>query len=161
MKLPLVTVAAVTIACGPGAPGGPTMHNKLNDEPPAQTSPVISTDILARDPITNHASIVHILIGWNGSSDAEHRDPRAATRTKHDAEELVRELVGKLKTGADFDALMKQYSEDPGSATGHSYEVSPDASLVIEFRQLGTRLRVGEIGVVQTEYGLHIMKRVR
>ncbi len=151
----------VVAACGPGAPGGPTMHNKINDDPPAETSPVISTDILARDPVTNTASVIHILIGWKDSSDDAHRDQRAAKRTKHEAEELVRELVTKLKSGADFDALMKQYSEDPGSATGRAYDVSPDASLVIEFKQLGTRLKVDEIGVVQSEYGFHIMKRVR
>ncbi len=154
-------VFVAVIACGPGAPGGPTMHNKLGDDPPAQTSPVISTDILAREPITNNASVVHILIGWKESSDADHRDPRANKRTRHDAEDLVRELVVKLKGGADFDELMKQYSEDPGSSNGRAYEVAPGASLVIEFKQLGTRLRVGEIGVVQTEYGFHVMKRVR
>jgi hypothetical protein len=38
--------------------------------------------------------------------------------------------------------------------------VSPEAQLVIEFKQLGLRLRIGEVGVVQSEYGFHIMKRV-
>jgi parvulin-like peptidyl-prolyl isomerase len=56
---------------------------------------------------------------------------------------------------------MKEYSEDPGSAQhGNSYKVSPDAQLVIEFKQLGLRLKIGEVGVVQSDFGLHIMKRV-
>jgi hypothetical protein len=38
--------------------------------------------------------------------------------------------------------------------------VSPDASLVIEFKQLGLRLHMNEVGVVQSEFGFHIMKRV-
>jgi hypothetical protein len=38
--------------------------------------------------------------------------------------------------------------------------VSPDASLVIEFKQLGLRLHMNEFGVVQSEFGFHIMKRV-
>jgi parvulin-like peptidyl-prolyl isomerase len=31
---------------------------------------------------------------------------------------------------------------------------------VIEFRQLGLRLKVGEIGVVESDFGFHIIKRV-
>ena len=55
----------------------------------------------------------------------------------------------------------RMHSEDPGSATtGESYDVSPDAQLVIEFRQLGLRLEVGEVGVVESDYGLHIIKRI-
>ena len=66
-----------------------------------------------------------------------------------------------LKAGADFEMLMGMHSEDPGSATtGESYDVSPDAQLVIEFRQLGLRLEVGEVGVVESDYGLHIIKRI-
>jgi parvulin-like peptidyl-prolyl isomerase len=73
----------------------------------------------------------------------------------------VKGILAQLKSGADFDALMKQYSEDPGSAsTAKAYTVTPDASLVIEFKQLGLRLQLGEIGVVESDYGFHIMKRV-
>jgi parvulin-like peptidyl-prolyl isomerase len=32
--------------------------------------------------------------------------------------------------------------------------------LVIEFRQLSLRLRVGEIGVCQSDFGFHIIKRI-
>ena len=149
------------VACGPGSKGGPTMNNSMNaaDTTP-QGSSVVSGDILAREPVANTAEIKHILIGWNDSGD-EHRDQRAAARTKTQAEDLVRQLVKQLQGGGDFDALMKQYSEDPGSAgSARAYTVAPDAQLVIEFKQLGLRLRVNEVGVVQSEYGFHIMKRV-
>jgi hypothetical protein len=155
-ELALAYALAAASACGPGSPGGPTINNKMNA--PEPQSAIISTDILAREPIANHAKIKHILIGWNGT-DAH--DPRAEKRTKQDAEAQVRTLLEQLKQGADFDALMKQYSEDAGSAqSGQSYTVAPDATLVIEFKQLGLRLRVGEFGVVQSEFGFHIMKRV-
>lgn len=146
-------------ACGPGSKGGPTMNNHMNaPETAPQSSSVVSTDILAREPIANNAEVKHILIGWK---DSEGHDPRSATRTKADAEAQVKSLVDQLKAGADFDQLMQQYSEDPGSAkSGIPYKVSPDASLVIEFKQLGLRLKVGEVGVVQSDYGFHIMKRV-
>jgi parvulin-like peptidyl-prolyl isomerase len=41
-----------------------------------------------------------------------------------------------------------------------AFTVTPDAQLVIEFRQLALRLHPGEMGVVQSDYGFHIIKRL-
>src|SRR5690349_23014268 len=132
-------LAALLAACGPGSKGGPTMGNHMNgpDAKPA-SSPVVSADILAREPVANTSQVKHILIGWK---DLEHADPRAQKRTKQEAEGQVNAVLAQLKGGADFDAMMKQYSEDPGSArNATAYKVAPDAQLVIEFKQLGLRL---------------------
>src|ERR1051325_8882017 len=152
-----VFLVLMLVACGPGAKGGPSMRNTMTGrEPTPQGSSVVSSDILAREPIANAAKVKHILIGWNDGGESH--DQRAAARTQAQAEQLVKDILKQLQGGADFDAMMKQYSEDPGSAgNGRAYDVSPDASLVIEFKQLGLRLKVDEIGVVQSEYGLHIM----
>jgi len=160
-----IVVMLATAACGPGVPGGPTMNSKMggNDLGPPQPSSVISTDILAREPIANSAQAKHILIAWKDLEESYqgHMDARAAKRSKGDAETAVKQVLELLKGGADFDAMMKQYSEDPGSAsTGRAYNVTPDAGLVIEFRQLTLRLHVNEIGVCQSDYGFHIIKRV-
>lgn len=157
MKRLVVLVALA--ACGPGSKGGPTMSNHMNSpEPTPVTSPVVSADILAREPTTNNADVKHILIGWK---DIQAKQEAAAKRTKAEAEDIVRKVLEQLKGGADFDAMMKQYSEDPGSASsGRSYKVTTDAQLVIEFKQLGMRLKVGEVGVVESDFGFHIMKRV-
>lgn len=155
-------LAGVLAACS-GSPGGPTISNKIDEGTPAtlQHDPVESADILAREPVADTAQIKHILIGWNMSGNDGRQDKRAAARTKKDAQDLIRNLMEQIKNGADFDALMKQYSEDPGSAmSATAYKVTPDAQLVIEFKQLGLRLKIGEVGVVQSEYGFHIMKRV-
>src|SRR5262249_12259058 len=126
--------ALALAACGPGSKGGPTMTNTMNSpEPLAQSSSVISSDILAREAVTNNAEVKHILLGWQGLEESH--DPRAAKRTKAQAEDQVRQLLEQLKGGAEFEALMKQWSEDPGSANnGRSYSVSPNAQLVIEFK---------------------------
>jgi peptidyl-prolyl cis-trans isomerase D len=158
MRRLLVLVALS--ACGPGIKGGPTMNNSLSGPEPgsAPTSDVISADILAREPLANIAKVQHILIGWKDLDAA--RDPRAQARTKQQAEADVKTVLGQIKAGTSFEDLMKQYSEDPGSAsTGRAYDVSPDAQLVIEFKQLGLRLHVGEVGVVASDYGFHIIKR--
>ena len=154
-----LVLALLVVSCGPGSKGGPAMNNRMNAPAPvAQGSDVASGDILAREPVANTAQVKHILIGWKDLDSAT--DDRAKKRTKAEAEALVRSLLTQLKAGADFDMLAKQHSEDPGSVSGHAYPVSPDASLVIEFKQLALRLNVGELGVVQSDYGFHIMKRV-
>jgi peptidyl-prolyl cis-trans isomerase D len=155
----LALAVSLCLACGPGAKGGPSMNNRVNaPEPTPQTSALNSSEILAREPLSNNAKVKHILIGWK---ELVPHDPRAEQRSKADAETVVKQLLDQLQKGADFDVLMKASSEDPGSApTARAYAVSPDASMVIEFKQLALRLRVGEIGVVQSDYGFHIMKRV-
>jgi peptidyl-prolyl cis-trans isomerase D len=166
-RLALASVVAVVVvagACGPGAPGGPSINNRIggNDLPPP-TSSVVSNDILAREPLANTAQVKHVLIGWKDLGEAYQGrlDPRAAKRDKAAAEAEVKSLVGQLAAGADFDTMMKTHSEDLGSAsTARAYTVTPQAQLVIEFRQLGLRLKVGEIGVVESDFGFHIIKRV-
>ena len=154
-----IALACVLAACGPGSKGGPTMGNHMTTpDPTPVNSTVVSADILAREPVTNTAEVKHILIGWK---DLEMKDARAAKRTKQDAEGQVRTVLDQLKGGSEFDAMMKQFSEDPGSAnSARSYKVTPDAQLVIEFKQLGLRLKVGEIGVDESDFGFHIIKRV-
>lgn len=154
-------IALLLVACS-GAPGGPSMNSSMNGGPEAtpQSSSVVSADILSRDAVTNSAVVKHILIGWKDLA-GEQKDARAAKRSKKDAEDQVRALLVQIKAGADFDALMKQWSEDPGSAnSGHGYPVTPDAQLVIEFKNLGLKLKVGEVGVVESDFGFHIMKRI-
>src|SRR5262249_11332615 len=132
------------------------------DQAPA-VSQVVSTDILAREPVANTATVKHILISWNDLADAfgGRLDPRAAKRSKADAEAEVRSLVKQLQAGADFDQLMQASSEDTGSAaSGRAFTVPPTAQLVIDFRQLSLRLNPGEFGVCQSDYGFHIIKRL-
>lgn len=154
---------AAAPACGPGSKGGPTLTSKLGDDPPPATSAVVSQDILAREPIANTAEVKHILIGWKDLAEQYQGriDPRAAGRDKAAAEAEVRAILAELRGGADFDTLMRERSEDPGSAsTARAYTVRPDAQLVIEFRQLSLRLRVSEIGVCESDFGFHIVKRI-
>jgi len=163
-RVALAWLSISVLAGCPGSKAGPTIdHPAPSADLAPQVSAVVSADILAREPVANTATVKHILISWADLADAfqGHLDSRAAKRTKADAEAVIRALVKQLADGADFDTLMKASSEDTGSAmSGHEFTVTPDAQLVIEFRQLSLRLRPGEFGVCQSDFGFHIIKRI-
>ncbi len=162
LRLCLVALVAALAACGPGNPGGPSMNGRMN--PPTPPSHVVSTEILGREPVASRTRVKHILIGWGdlAGNYQGSMDPRAAARSKRDAEDRVEQLMAQIAGGAEFDALVAEHSEDRGSASNpEGYEVFPGAELVLEFRQLGLRLNLDEVGVVQTTFGFHIMKRIK
>jgi parvulin-like peptidyl-prolyl isomerase len=125
---------------------------------PPPPDPLESKDVLARDQAADKAKVKHILLGW---TEAHTKDPRGTTRDRATLVKLVKDTVAKLRAGAAIEPLMKQLSEDPKTAaTGDSYDVTPDASLQLEFKNLALRLKAGEVGVVRTPLGLHVVKRV-
>jgi parvulin-like peptidyl-prolyl isomerase len=126
--------------------------------PPPPPDPLTSTAILGRAPQTASAKVKNILLGW---TEAHADDERGKDRDRRALEKLVRATVARLKKGEPIESLMAELSEDPGSAeAGESYTVTPDAALAVSFKDLSLRLKVGEVGVVRTEYGIHIIQRV-
>jgi parvulin-like peptidyl-prolyl isomerase len=125
--------------------------------PPPPADKLASAEILKRTPTTGTVKVKHILLGWT----AVHTDdPRGTIRSRSVLEQLVKETLTKLRGGAAIEPLMAELSEDPGSAkSGESYDVSPDAPLVSRFKDLSLRLKVGEVGVIDTEFGIHIIQR--
>jgi parvulin-like peptidyl-prolyl isomerase len=125
--------------------------------PPPPPDPLESADILKREPPAAKVKVKHILLGWK---DAHTSDPRGTARSRADLEKLVKDTVAKLQKGDKIEPLMKELSEDPGSQDGKDYEVTPTAGMVPPFTNLSLRLKVGEVGVVKTDFGIHIIKRV-
>lgn len=150
------------VSCAPTAGmHGPSINGGIaaNDETPA----IQSNDILAREARTSKAEVKHILIGWRDLEEGYGRkmDPRAAARSRPDADALALKVLARVRAGEDMDALMSELSEDQGSAkSGKSYTVTADAGLVFEFKRMGLRLDVGEAGLVKSQFGWHIIKRV-
>jgi len=128
---------------------------------PAEPLEVESTDIMSREPVTQAAQVRHILIGWADIAGPR-SDRRAYDRTKEEADRLALDLLRRVRNGENMEAMMSEYSEDPGSAaTGEPYPVRPESDFVAEFEALGLRLNVGEAGICRTQFGYHIMKRVQ
>jgi parvulin-like peptidyl-prolyl isomerase len=124
--------------------------------PPPAPDALESADILKREPPAAKVKVKHILLGWK---DAHTNDPRGTARERADLEKLVKDTVAKLAKGDKIEPMMKELSEDPGSQDGKDYEVSPTAGMVPPFTNLSLRLKVGEVGVVRTDFGIHIIKR--
>jgi parvulin-like peptidyl-prolyl isomerase len=125
---------------------------------PPPPDPLESADILKREPLGTTAKVKHILLGWTGSNP---RDERAKKRDRAALDKLVKATVAKLAKGDKIEPLMAELSEDPGSASnGNSYDVTPDAPFVPPFKALSLRLKPNEVGVVKTDFGIHIIQRV-
>jgi hypothetical protein len=161
LVLALVAACQKDDAKQPPAPSPATVPGDRTGEP--GVAPIDSADILARGDIAEEADVKHVLLAWKdlGATYGGRLDPRAAERSHAEAAALAQQLAGRLRADpATIDALVKEHSEDPGSLGGDPYTVTADAPFVPEFKNLALRLRVGEVGIVRTDFGYHVMVRV-
>lgn len=124
-----------------------------------------------------HVVVQHILIGFEGSVPGKN-----ITRTKEAARALAAEVLARAQKGEDFDALVKQYTDDrpPGiyalantdvpiaplkPGTKASGKEFPRGGMVKSFGDVSFSLKVGEIGMAEydhanSRFGWHIIKRL-
>ncbi|WP_158961454.1 peptidylprolyl isomerase [Myroides fluvii] len=94
----------------------------------------------------------HILISYAGAPQS------AATRTKEEAKAKADEILKKA-TSANFAELAQAESEDPGSkANGGKYEDVAKGQMVKPFEDFIFNNATGKIGVVETDYGFHVIQ---
>jgi peptidyl-prolyl cis-trans isomerase D len=81
-------------------------------------------------------------------------------RDSADVRRQAEELLVQLRDGADFDALARRYSADPGSGQrGGDLGWFGRGRMVPPFEQAAFGARVGDIvGPVESQFGLHIIK---
>jgi parvulin-like peptidyl-prolyl isomerase len=119
--------------------------------------------------IPAHIQVQHILIGFAGSVPNKN-----ITRTADEAKTLAYQILARAKAGEDFDALVKQYTDDqpPGIYAMSGSGVPPSQGeyardqMVPAFGNVGFAINVGEIGIAdydatKSPYGWHIIKRLR
>ncbi len=85
-----------------------------------------------------------------------------APATSSDSVRRLAESIRARTTDANFAALAREYSQDPGSApNGGRLGVFPRGMMVPEFEQALLALRPGEISpLVQSQFGYHIIRRL-
>jgi len=92
----------------------------------------------------------HILVA--APSDASPAE-RAAAKAKAEA------LLQKVKSGADFAKLAKLYSDDPGTKDrGGELGYFARGEMVKPFEDAAFRLSPGQITLVQSQYGYHVLQ---
>jgi len=78
-----------------------------------------------------------------------------------DSEQQAKDLIAKIKGGASFEDLAKQYSKDPGSAkNGGDLDWSDPKAYVPEFATAAEKLQKGQMTdtPVHTQFGWHIIR---
>jgi peptidyl-prolyl cis-trans isomerase C len=78
-----------------------------------------------------------------------------------DNEQQAKDLIAKIKAGASFESLAKQYSKDPGSGkNGGDLDWSDPKAYVPEFADAATHLQKGQMTdtPVHTQFGWHIIR---
>ena len=84
-------------------------------------------------------------------------------RARHilvDSEEKAKEIYEKIAHGADFTAMAKQYSKDPGSKDGGGdLGYFSRGRMVPQFEEAAFKLDKGEVSLpVQSQFGWHLIK---
>ena len=108
------------------------------------------------------SNVRHILISFtdNASSSSEATDEQKKA-AKASADKIYKEWQSGAKTEDSFAALAKEKSKDTGSAAdgGLISGITSSANYVESFRNWATdsSRKVGDTGIVESEYGYHIM----
>lgn len=86
--------------------------------------------------------------------------PDATPRQRDSVLALARDLRQRAAAGADFAALAREYSQDPGSARqGGDLGFFPRGRMIQPFEEAAFQLDVGQVSdVVETPFGFHIIK---
>jgi peptidyl-prolyl cis-trans isomerase C len=76
-----------------------------------------------------------------------------------ESEDEAKQIVEQLKTGADFAALAKEKSKDPGAADGGDLGYFTKDQMVPEFADVAFKMYPGQLSnPVKTQFGWHVIK---
>jgi parvulin-like peptidyl-prolyl isomerase len=87
--------------------------------------------------------------------------PNSVTRTREEAKRRAQEALLKVRGGASFEQMVKEYTDEPGGAERNGdLGVFERGTMVKPFADAAFSLKIGEVSeVVETKYGFHVIKR--
>lgn len=144
-----------------GAPAGPGAESTSSAKPTTEEKERVEPE---------HITLQHILIGFRDSVPG-----KGITRTKEEAATLAKDIVKKAKEGGDFDALVREYTDDQapgiyklanrGARANRAAGEYPRDGMVPAFGNVGFALEAGEVGLAEYDpksspYGWHVIKRI-
>lgn len=112
--------------------------------------------MIAKKQMPDSVKTRHILIPFIGASSAG----PDVTLTKEQAKNQADSLYNILKTDSSkFDAFVTEYSTDQGSVNnGGRYDYFAYNRMVAPFRDFSFNGKTGDMGVVETTFGFHIIE---
>jgi parvulin-like peptidyl-prolyl isomerase len=154
LAAPLVG-ACTTLANSPGWIGG-----GLAAEAPARIAAQDAKEERERRLVANqptHVAARHILVMHRESM----AKPESITRTPAEARLRAQEVLLKIRGGAPFEEMVKEYTDEPGGEERNGdLGVFDRSTMVKPFADAAFALKVGEVSeVVETKYGFHVIKR--
>ncbi|MBK8255201.1 MAG: peptidylprolyl isomerase [Polyangiaceae bacterium] len=151
--------------CACGSAPAPQAESGLDKSQPATAAETPAQKCLAiagvvREKKENEPLKIgarHVLVRYKGAKNA----PDSVTRSREDACLRALEARDKMLGGADFDAIVTEYSEEAGAAerrgsvgTVERRDVAPpwaDAAFELSIQQMSD--------VVETDFGFHLILR--
>lgn len=104
----------------------------------------------------NYYRAKHILVTTKDMQTNEAYDEA----TLKEKEGVAKSFLERARSGEDFDTLVKDYSEDPGSRSNPDGYFFTDGTMVKEFEDTVKSLGMGEFGICESDYGYHIIQRL-
>ncbi len=163
--LPLLVSPLLSIACASAPPLPSSGAEGDTGAPVAKAAETPAEKCLAiagavREKKANEPARVgvrHVLVKYRGAKNAA----EAITRSREDACLRAMEARDKMLAGADFDAIVKEYSDEAGAAdrrgvlgTLERREMAPP------FADAAMELSIGQMSdVVETDFGFHLILR--
>jgi hypothetical protein len=157
MRLSAAAVALPLVDCG------------MSQERSSAPSSSSASPGAQEGPEPQHIQVQHVLVGFKGSVPG-----KPITRSQEEARTLAYDILKKAQGGADFDGLVRQYTDDsPPGIYGMSNRGAqpaqgeyPRDGMVPAFGNVGFTLKVGGYGVADFDprtspYGYHVIKRVK
>lgn len=112
--------------------------------------------LMSKKTVTDGVDASHILIAYKGAANAA----PSITLTKEEAKAKAEALLAKLQAApTTFAATATENTDDPGSKeNGGKYEGVKKGQMVPAFDTYIFSQPVGKLGIVETDFGYHIVK---
>lgn len=133
------------------------LTDKLVSEQPVTDEEVSAYYEENKDDLnTTYRHAKHILILTRNMTNREEMSEEEQNAAKEKADGIYKRALA----GEDFDALVAEFSEDPGSKSQPDGYVFGDGEMDTDFQNKTDELKPGEIGMVKSYFGYHIIKRL-
>lgn len=97
----------------------------------------------------------HILISYEGVANPT----PGVTRTKEEAQRLANRLLRQVRRNPDnFETLARNNSDGPSKSLGGDLGFFQEGTMAQPFYDYTNRNRVGKIGLLETDFGFHVVK---